>query len=117
MFKFVFSFHQMTPLHCAALKCHFVTLQYLVGAGANVNVKDKNGVSVQQFYHISKCVQCILGYLGIHRLTIFKLWLLLSIMQWTPLYCAALEGHVDIVQVLIKKGADINAKNNGGVRQ
>ena len=37
--------------------------------------------------------------------------------QWTPLYCAALEGHVDTVQVLIEKGADINVKNNVGVRE
>ena len=35
--------------------------------------------------------------------------------QWTPLYCAALEGHVDTVQVLVEKGADINVKNNDGV--
>ena len=42
----------MTPLHCAALKCQFGTLRYLVGAGANINIKDKNGVSLQLFYHI-----------------------------------------------------------------
>ena len=29
----------------------------------------------------------------------------------TPLHSSAWEGHTDIVQLLIDKGADINAKN------
>ena len=32
----------------------------------------------------------------------------------TPLHIAAREGHIDIAELLINKGADINAKNNYG---
>ena len=29
--------------------------------------------------------------------------------QWTPLHCAADEGHVDVVRLLLQKGADVEA--------
>ena len=29
----------------------------------------------------------------------------------TPLHCAAVGGHTDIVKILIEKGADVNAKD------
>ena len=32
----------------------------------------------------------------------------------TPLHIAAREGHIDIAELLINKGADVNAKNNYG---
>ena len=31
---------------------------------------------------------------------------------WTPLHSAAYDGHKEIVELLIAKGADVNAKNN-----
>ena len=37
--------------------------------------------------------------------------------QQTPLHWAAGEGEEDTVQLLIEKGADINIKDNLGVRE
>ena len=37
--------------------------------------------------------------------------------QRTPLHWAAREGKEDTVQLLIEKGADINIKDIGGVRE
>ena len=33
---------------------------------------------------------------------------------WIPLHLAALGGHKEIVELLISKGADVNAKNDVG---
>ena len=38
--------HQLTPLHVAAKKSRAQILQYLVGKGADINIKDKNGVNI-----------------------------------------------------------------------
>ena len=35
----------------------------------------------------------------------------------TPLHRAAIEGEVGTVQLLIQKGADMNIKDNDGVRE
>ena len=40
------SFYQQTPLHMAAKKGFRYTVESLVKKGANINSKDKNGVSV-----------------------------------------------------------------------
>ena len=43
--KFVTFSHQQTPLHVAANKGHDYTVECLVKKGANINIKDKKGVS------------------------------------------------------------------------
>ena len=45
MFKFVSFFNQMTALHQAAHKGHVDIVECLVDKGADINIKDKNGVS------------------------------------------------------------------------
>ena len=37
--------HQDTPLHMAALSGHTETVQYLVGKGAGINIRNEDGVS------------------------------------------------------------------------
>jgi len=34
------------------------------------------------------------------------------IFQLSPLHCSAANGHLSVVEYLIKNGADINAKDN-----
>jgi len=34
------------------------------------------------------------------------------IFQWSPLHYSAQNGHLSVVEYLIKNGADINAKDN-----
>ena len=45
--QFVTFIYQQTPLHVAASKGHDYTVECLVKKGANMNIKDKNGVSEQ----------------------------------------------------------------------
>ena len=47
--KFVTFSYQQTPLHVAAIKGHDYTVECLVKKGANMNIKDKNGVSVKLY--------------------------------------------------------------------
>jgi len=45
----VISPYQEYPLHMAAQQGKLVTLEQLVSKGANINSKDDNGVSVQNY--------------------------------------------------------------------
>ena len=45
----------------------------------------------------------------------FNLFLFFLIYQKTPMHRAATKGHKDAVQLLIRKGADVNIKDNDGV--
>ena len=46
----LFSLYQQTPLHAAAKNHHDYTVQHLIGKGADVNIKDNNGVSMHVIY-------------------------------------------------------------------
>ena len=63
----------------------------------------------------SRTCTYILGKLGIHggpcsNLVPFP-------HQRTPLHWAAIQGEVSTVQLLVEKGANINVKDNYGVRE
>ena len=47
---------------------------------------------------------------------VFEICSLLSPHQWTPLHWAAFYGHTDTVHYLTEKGANINIKDDDGVR-
>ena len=34
-----------------------------------------------------------------------------SQVQWTPLHCASRSGHVEVVKLLLTKGAEIDSKS------
>ena len=42
--------YQQTPLHVAASNGRDYTVEYLVTKGADMNIKDKNGVSVKLYF-------------------------------------------------------------------
>ena len=47
--KFVIFSSQQTPLHVAVSKGRDYMVEYLVEKGADMNIKDKNGVSVKLY--------------------------------------------------------------------
>ena len=46
-----------------------------------------------------------------------QLFFIYSPHQKTPLHWAADAGHVDIVRCLVEQGADLNIKDDSGVRE
>jgi len=78
----------------------------LVENGADVNIKDEDGVSGLDCLRMCRCV--LIGT--------FKT-IILSLHQATPLHVAAESGNVDTVSYLGDKGADINIKDGDGVSE
>ena len=47
----------------------------------------------------------------------FKIFLIYSLHQRTPLHWAVNEGHVDVVRYLVEQGANINFKDKDEVSE
>ena len=61
---FVHSPHQSTPLHEAARKGHVDIVRYLVEQGADINIKDEDEVSEQEY--TADCKLVLLIKVGFH---------------------------------------------------
>ena len=98
------------PLHCACRLGHLDIVKMLVEAGAGVCTTDSNGQS------------CLMPASGAGHTETVRYLVGLKDVEVnhkknngvTALHCAVQKGHVDVVQVLIDAGADIDAKNEVG---
>jgi ankyrin repeat protein len=87
-----------TPLHWAALAGHNDVAEFLLANGADVNATSNNG-------HVPWYEGKVNGH---NAVTILD-----NNYGFAPLHLAALNGHKDVVELLVAKGANVNA-NNGG---
>lgn len=102
---------QNAPLHAAVIKSMNI-VQQLVAAGANVHVKNKQGATpldlVMNSSRICHSTMRILIYAGADVNTAnVKL-------GYVPLHCATMENEVELMQFLLQRGADVNAKTTAG---
>ena len=93
-------------LHYAAYNAHVETIRALVGAGVDVNAKNKFGYSPLQYACANGSVEAveILLTLGADVHSHDK-------MRWTGLHRAAGSGHAEVVEVLLKRGANVNSND------
>uniref|UniRef100_A0AAQ6ADK0 Ankyrin 1, erythrocytic b n=1 Tax=Amphiprion ocellaris TaxID=80972 RepID=A0AAQ6ADK0_AMPOC len=84
-----------TPLHIAAHYENMSVAQLLLNRGANVNFTPKVSLS--------------------HMVLILISYLLSVQDELTPLHCAARNGHVRIIEILLEHGAPIQAKTKNGL--
>ena len=99
-----------TPLHMAVLQGHKEIVELLLSKGADMNAKAKNGkVPMQLAFEIE--------HTGIIELFLTKgVDLSVPINRYgrTLLHKAVIMGKSKVVDLLITKGADINAKDKSG---
>jgi len=96
----------ITPIGCISYDTYFELDEYLMAHGADINMMDDNGPVWSE--HTSD-PSLIIGYLK-HGARINAR----NKNGWTPLHYAAFKKNADAVQLLISKGADINAKTYQG---
>ena len=125
-----------TPLHSAALKGDIKMANLLILKGADVNAKDKYGLTAVSRallsdgggrlmidLLVSKGAKVPELHLAAHRGDIDKIRSSLEKgtkidlrdkAMHTPLFYAASAGQINVVDLLISKGADVNAKDSRG---
>lgn len=69
-------------------------VQLLLDSGADINLSDK----------VCNCIHCFF----------LSLLIFFSQNHWTPLHCASKEGHLTVVEHLMKCGAQLDIKNHVG---
>ena len=98
------------PLHYAAGLGHIEAVQALIKAKAGVNKKDVYG---QTALHVAAEE----GHAEVVRKLVGKDDIKIDAKDAkgrSPLYCAVLNNHTNIVQILVDLGADVNAKDGKG---
>ncbi len=129
----------MTPLHAAASRGYKEVAKALIEAGARADVKDKSGATplylalqFQRMDVVDLLVRDRQGNLpkpqsidakavlrdevlrGRTNVVAMLLDLMPPLGSTTLLHDAALKGHIDVIELLLAHGADINSKNAQG---
>jgi ankyrin repeat protein len=104
----------MTPAMLVQLKPQFeprkeLVVNFLVENGADLQVKDKKGISILTHAARTGNLNVVKNLVG-HGATIHGK----SPRGITPLYAAAINGHTDIAKFLIEQGADVDVKLSDG---
>ena len=103
-------YDERTPLQCACKGSHLQIAEYLIIHGANINAKDNNGNYVIHYASNSDLLQ-IVKYLIENRKVDLNTK---GYFERTPLHKACENGYLPIVDYLISKGANIEAKDKEG---
>lgn len=108
-----------TPLIGATKYNNPEAVRLLLENNANPNHQNQSGISAlmlaseQGFY---ECVKNLCeGKANVELAPSGKTALSMNLSGQTPLFCAAKEGHLDIVKYLLERGANPNATNHYGV--
>lgn len=101
-----------TPLVWACLRCNAPVAKFLISRGADCNAKDAYG-RTPLFYAVVSCDIDLIS-------TLIAKGAAVNVKEatigMTPLHAACRRETVstDVLQLLIKKGADVNARDNNG---
>ncbi len=106
---------QSSAILLLATKSNFFNIvKLLVDSGVNVNWQDENGESAlhvaARFGHV-KCAGIILTGSAEQNADPN---LVERYFGWTPIHIAAVDGHLPIVELLIKAGAEVNKLDHSG---
>ena len=108
-----------TPLIGATKYNNPAAVRLLLESGADPNHQNQSGISAlmlaseQGFY---ECVRNLCqGSADVELAPSGKTALSMNLSGQTPLFCAAKEGHLEIVKYLLERAANPNATNHYGV--
>ncbi|CAH1225797.1 MFHAS1 [Branchiostoma lanceolatum] len=102
--------HEFTPLHCAAAVGDLGVIDLLVAAGAQVDSEDEVGCSPLHravWYNKFDVVQALLAKYGANKNK-------KNLEGYTPLHLAAKAGHLEILNVLLKTGVNLDIVDKVG---
>ena len=98
-----------TALMSAAASGNIATVKLLLDKGACVNAKSKQPYWPTMYQAVRK------SYFDDHHNAIVERFLKEGDNGWTALMSATAEGHVEVVRILLERGAEINAQTDSGV--
>ena len=106
-----------TPLHCAAVKGHKNVVESLLAKGTNINVKDNAGRTPLHYAAGAGWIYGVIGGdIGIAKSLLNKGANINATdkVGWTALHYATQVRNKAMVELLVERGADLNAPTERG---
>ena len=98
-----------------ATRANFIKIvKMLVKAGANINQKDSHGETALHAAARFGHAECAKALLDVGESRIVDLEIPETTFGWTPLLVACVDGHEELVKILLESGADGHRKDSSG---
>ncbi|XP_031569758.1 B-cell lymphoma 3 protein-like isoform X2 [Actinia tenebrosa] len=104
---------KQTPLHLAVITNQPLVIRFLIAAGVDINMPDRNGQTAIHLACQRSSVECLMELVNSHMAINLELK---NFNGFTPLHEAVISNSPEVIKFLVAYGANVDCKDGKGGR-